>query len=97
MTNNEAVTVSLNLTERQAHLLSIVCGLNVTVPQAATERSELLQSEQRSSPESEVRLTQRMEVRRALMALRESLQQATPSCLMAKTTEITTSHPEGLI
>jgi hypothetical protein len=101
MTNNETVTVSLDLTLRQAHLLSIVCGLNVTVPKAATQRSEFLIHERlEGSPEmsaAQMGVVQRLEVRRALNLLRESLHKVTPSAHLAKTSEIFTNSPDGLI
>jgi hypothetical protein len=94
---DKTINVSLSLTPRQAHLLSIVCALDITIPEAATFRSELLRYEQESNPGMEMKMPQRVGVRRALAALREALREATPSAHLAKTTEVFTAHPQGLV
>lgn len=102
--NNEIVNINLSLSLRQAHLLSIVCGLNMTVPQAAVDKSEFLCWERTDGASDEASVVagissirQRAEVCRVLDLIKSQLQIVTPSACLAKTSEVFTNHPQGLI
>ena len=102
--SNEIVNINLSLSLRQAHLLSIVCGLDITVPQAAVSKSEFLCWERTDvAPDgtpgvaASDSIRQRVEVRRVLGLIKSQLEIVAPSSCLAKTSEVFTSHENGLI
>ena len=89
------ININLTLTPRQAHLLSIACSLNETIPDAAYEKSAFLAYERTATRETA--MTQTSQMQQALLMLKIELRNAAGTCYSNPTSEVFTNHPEGLI